>query len=89
MISVELRQTRKISDFIHVEPNINLSRHKMNMPEVLGKVERALVELALVQAGGNKAKASALLGIKRTTLVMMLRRYGVPVSEIRCLNGRE
>jgi DNA-binding NtrC family response regulator len=41
-----------------------------------------LITQALVLGGGVKARAAALLGINRTTLVEKMRRMGIPaVSE--------
>jgi DNA-binding NtrC family response regulator len=39
------------------------------------RFERTLIEQALAQSGGNRRRAAALLGVKRTTLVEKLRRF--------------
>lgn len=53
-----------------------------NLRSVIGKrtlpeVEKALIELALERAGGNKSKAAELLGITRRTLYGRLERFGL------------
>lgn len=47
------------------------------MAKMLDDMESALIKRALLDAGGVKAKAAAMLGIKRTTLVEKLRRRSV------------
>lgn len=45
-----------------------------DLPLMLRSLKRAYVDAALGAAGGNVADAAKLLGLKRTTLVEMLRR---------------
>ncbi len=45
----------------------------MNLEEVMGRMERILLNEALRQCGGNKAKAANMLGIPRTTLVYKVK----------------
>ncbi|MBX3261975.1 MAG: helix-turn-helix domain-containing protein, partial [Labilithrix sp.] len=40
--------------------------------------ERARIEQALAQSGGNQTRAAELLGISRRTLVSRLEAYGFP-----------
>ena len=49
----------------------------INMPEVLKEHEQALVTRALIETGNNKAAASRLLGINRTTLMMKMRKLNL------------
>ncbi|RMG04651.1 MAG: response regulator [Nitrospirae bacterium] len=44
---------------------------------VISEVERALIKLALETTGGNRLKASALLGINRNTLRAKLNKYKI------------
>jgi transcriptional regulator with GAF, ATPase, and Fis domain len=44
-------------------------------------VERGLIQKALVKAGGNKSKASKLLGITRRRLYSMMERLGATESD--------
>ena len=37
-------------------------------------IERDLIDQSLERSGGNKRKAAAILGLKRTTLVEKLKR---------------
>jgi DNA-binding protein Fis len=41
----------------------------------LAQAERVAIEMALVQAGGNKTKAAEALGISRQTLRTKLKEY--------------
>ena len=41
------------------------------------EVERRLLERALQRSGGNKSEAARRLGLKRTTFLDKLRRYGL------------
>ncbi len=45
--------------------------------KTLGEVEQAMVEAALRDCGGNKARAARQLGIPRSTLYHLLERYGL------------
>jgi DNA-binding NtrC family response regulator len=40
-------------------------------------LERKILERAMTRAGGNKSEAARTLGLKRTTFLDKLRRYGV------------
>ncbi len=46
----------------------------LDLDATVSRIERSLISQALVSAGGVKAKAAALLGINRTTLVEKIRR---------------
>jgi DNA-binding NtrC family response regulator len=46
----------------------------INLAEVLGTLERRLIQQSLKRAGGNKKKAAELLQVKRTTLVEKIKR---------------
>lgn len=43
----------------------------------LEAVERRILEQAMANAGGNKSRAARLLGLKRTTFLDKLKRYGL------------
>jgi transcriptional regulator with PAS, ATPase and Fis domain len=44
----------------------------------LERTERKAVEKVLARANGNVPKAAAMLGILRTSLYRIMRRYGIP-----------
>lgn len=46
--------------------------------EKMQSIELHLILLALNRTGGIRSKAARLLGMKRTTLVMMCKRYNIP-----------
>lgn len=54
-------------------PKFDLTKH-------LTSVELAYINLALGVAQGNKAKASRLLGINRTTLIEKCRKHGLKLN---------
>lgn len=47
----------------------------IDLPKMVDDYERALIETALNQTGGNQTKASALLGLRVQTLNMKLKRF--------------
>jgi len=49
----------------------------ISLEKMMDRVEQMLIQEALRQCGGNKAKAASSLGIPRTTLVYKLRSIGV------------
>lgn len=49
----------------------------LNLEKTVDRVEQLLIQEALQQHGGNKAKAASSLGIPRTTLLYKLRNAGV------------
>jgi sigma-54 specific flagellar transcriptional regulator A len=42
-------------------------------------LEISMIQVALTRAEGSKASAAKLLGIKRTTLVMKMKKYNIPL----------
>ncbi len=54
-------------------PEISFGSGKVNLSEVMGRVERLLLHEALRKCDGNKAKAAHMLGIPRTTLVYRVK----------------
>ncbi len=53
---------------------IDLSENGVDLVATLAEIERNLIAQALRLSGGNRAKASALLGINRTTMVEKIKR---------------
>lgn len=58
-------------------PCIELTEQGIDMVDSLSTIEKSLITQALALAGGVKAKAAALLGINRTTLVEKMKRIGM------------
>ncbi len=54
----------------HAEPNANIR-------DAVADLERRSIESSLAEAGGNKSKASAILGISRFALQRKLDKYGI------------
>lgn len=56
------------------QPSLDLPEAGIDLPSVVAKVEKDLIDLALARTGQNKGAAARLLGLKRTTLVEKLKR---------------
>jgi len=56
-------------------PSVVFPEDGMQLVEYLAALERSLIQQSLDRTGGNRHKAAALLGLKRTTLVEKLRRF--------------
>jgi len=54
----------------------------MDLKQYLDDLERSLICKALEAANGTVAQAARLLGLRRTTLVEKLRKYGVAASDL-------
>ena len=52
---------------------LDLPSDELPFEDLMGKVEKLLLEQALRRHGGNKAKAAKALGLKRTTLLYKLK----------------
>jgi transcriptional regulator with PAS, ATPase and Fis domain len=55
-------------------PAVDFPDDGIDLPALVGQIERDLIHRALLRAGGNKAAAASLLRLKRTTLVEKLKR---------------
>lgn len=59
---------------VPVVPAVDFPEDGVDLPDLIGQIERDLIQRALVRSGGNKAAAAELLRLKRTTLVEKLKR---------------
>jgi len=68
-----------LSDTAGSEPTLDapLPETGINLPEMVGDIERRMIAQALDLSGGVKAKAAVLLGLNRTTLVEKIKRLGM------------
>jgi len=57
--------------------SFELTEAGLNMVTVVAEIETSLILQALLMAGGVKARAAALLGINRTTLVEKIKRLKI------------
>ncbi|MCL5967015.1 MAG: sigma-54 dependent transcriptional regulator [Deltaproteobacteria bacterium] len=82
-------ETADLSAAIHGEfpgriaAGIDFPANGIDFRKATGDFENRLIEHALSRARGNKNKAAALLGLKRTTFLEMLKRKG----EFRKMSG--
>ncbi len=58
---------------------LDLSPEGIDMPAAIEELERKLIGKALQMSAGVKAKAAALLGLNRTTLVEKMKRLDIPL----------
>ncbi|MDD4929399.1 MAG: helix-turn-helix domain-containing protein [Gallionella sp.] len=68
---VRLALTEYFSDLEGEEPGCGLYDMVMNC------VEKPLIEMVLVQVGGNQSRAAAMLGINRNTLRKKMLQHGI------------
>ena len=61
---------------------VALPEEGMDLRAYLENLERSLITKALEAAGGTVAQAARLLGLRRTTLVEKLRKYGLAAGEL-------
>jgi len=59
--------------------SLEMTERGMDMVAAIAEIERKLITQALALSGGVKARAAALLGINRTTLVEKLKRLKMAV----------
>jgi DNA-binding NtrC family response regulator len=58
-----------------------LPSENLDLNQTLEEVERVLIERVMSRAHGVKAEAARLLGIKATTLLYKLEKYGMGEKE--------
>ncbi len=51
--------------------------------EVVEEVERRLIAVTIEAAGGNRVRASRMLGVNRNTLLRKMRHYGLDLRLAR------
>jgi len=59
---------------------LDVSTDDLPFEDLMGKVEKLLLEQALRRHGGNKARAAKALGLKRTTLQSRIQKLGIDRS---------
>jgi len=52
-----------------------LAEAGVDLPRLVGELERHLIGQALARTAGNRGAAARLLGLKRTTLVEKIKRF--------------
>ncbi len=60
---------------VATSPSLELAEAGIDLPNLVGRIERDLISQALARTEGNRADAARLLGLKRTTLVEKLKRF--------------
>ncbi len=64
-------------DPAQLSPNVTLPPQGIDLRGHMAGIELELIRAALTQSGGVVAHAAPLLGLRRTTLVEKLRKYGI------------
>lgn len=62
---------------MQVQEEIELTPKGINLQRLIDEIETKLIMQALEMTGGNKTKASKLLGLNRTTLIEKMRKKGL------------
>ena len=57
-----------------------LSPEGINLKDMVSNIEINMIKQALEQSNGVVAKASEILGLRRTTLVEKMKKYGIVAS---------
>jgi DNA-binding NtrC family response regulator len=57
------------------------TEHAGSLSDLVARVETSEIQRALRTAGGNKTKASQILGISRFTLQRKLEKYEIDIEE--------
>ncbi len=52
------------------------------LKDIVGAVEKKMIESALKHTGGNKLKASEILGITRKTLINKIKKYRIEEEKV-------
>lgn len=69
-------RNKALFNFIGVSM-INFRKLKVPLKVYIDTLEKELIEDALKETKYNQTQASYLLGLKRTTLTMKMRKYGI------------
>lgn len=76
VISVDDVPSKIVVEKSQVETgSVKMPSEGLDLVATISRIERSLLSQALESAGGVKAKAAALLGINRTTLVEKIKRF--------------
>ena len=63
---------------VDMQTGLPAAQSPQPLPQAVGQLEKALIEQALTQSGGNKAKAARVLDISERTLWYKVKKYGLP-----------
>jgi DNA-binding NtrC family response regulator len=58
-----------------VKPSLDLPEQGVDLPALVARIEKEMIDRALARTDNNKGAAARLLGLKRTTLVEKLKRF--------------
>jgi len=78
----ELAVPAVAGNVLPMQAAVALPEEGMDLRAYLENLERSLITKALEAAGGTVAQAARLLGLRRTTLVEKLRKYGLAAGEL-------
>ena len=76
----DVHQRHATAEALHaaesLRADLELPCHGLNLKRYVTQVEKCLIRQALSRTDGVVAHAAKLLGLRRTTLVEKLRKYG-------------
>jgi sigma-54 specific flagellar transcriptional regulator A len=67
---------------IEIDRAVSLPDAGLDLKAYLYSIEQKLIQEALARSGGTVSQAARLLGLRRTTLVEKLRRFGMTVTDL-------
>ena len=65
----------QVADDDSDKPSLELPEQGVDLPALVAKIEKEMIDRALARTDNNKGAAARLLGLKRTTLVEKLKRF--------------
>jgi len=80
--SAATSNSQSLANELLADESLDLPVGGMDLRAYLENLERRLIGKALEVAGGTVAQAARLLGLRRTTLVEKLRKYGLAPGEL-------
>ncbi len=60
---------------------LELPQGGINLKETIESIEKQFIEIALDRMSEHRGNAAAILGIKRTTLIEKMKKYGMGLKE--------
>jgi sigma-54 specific flagellar transcriptional regulator A len=82
-----LREADATPDPSTLSPTTTLPPQGIDLRGHIANIELDLIRAALAQTGGVVAHAAPLLGLRRTTLVEKLRKYGIERDTMELVSG--
>lgn len=73
----EIRMLNSSSLQTKISSDSEFSNFSITVPKTMDEVEKEYIRFILSKTSSNKAEAAKLLGLKRTTLIMRMKKFGL------------